>query len=54
MTFTYLHYLFNDEIEAYVKKEGIKIIKVVKKMTLGAIIHFTCEDEDVLKEIFGE
>ena len=54
MTFTYLHYLFNDKIETYVTRGDIQIIEVVKKMTLGAIVHFTCENENVLKEIFGE
>ena len=54
MTLTYIHYLFNKELEAYVKNNDIQIIEVIKKMDLGAIVRFTCDNEKVLNKIFED
>lgn len=51
MTFTYKHYLLNSEIEKY--KNDIVILSR-EQMDLGAIVVFTCDNEQVLDEIFGE
>ena len=52
MTFTYKTYLLNRDIEKY--KNDIQILEVVKKMDLGAILHFTCSNQQVLDEIFAD
>jgi hypothetical protein len=52
MTFTYKTYLLNRDIEKY--KNDIQILEVVKKMDLGAIIHYTCSNRQVLDEIFAD
>lgn len=52
MTFTYKTYLLNRDIEKY--KNDIQILEVVNKMDLGAILHFTCSNQQVLDEIFAD
>lgn len=51
MKFTYTAYLFNNELKKY--KDSIEVI-AIKKMDLGAIVTFHCNDARVLDEIFGE
>lgn len=52
MTFTYKTYLLNRDIEKY--KNDIQILEVVYKGDLGAILLFTCSNEQVLDEIFAD
>ena len=52
MTFTYKTYLLNKDIEKY--QNDIQILEVVYKGDLGTILHFTCSNQQVLDEIFGE
>lgn len=52
MTFTYKTYLFYRDIEKY--KNDIQILEVVRKHDLGAVVHFTCSNQQVLDEIFAD
>lgn len=52
MTFTYKTYLLNKDLVKY--QNDIQILEVVKKMDLGAIVRFTCSNEQILDEIFAE
>lgn len=52
MTFTYTHYMFNRDLERRITNNEITVIAIVR-MDLGCIVHFTCENEEVLHEIFG-
>ena len=52
MTFTYKTYLFYRDIEKY--QNDIQILEVVCEMDLGAILHFTCSNQQVLDEIFAD
>ena len=51
MKFTYKAYLLKKDIEKY--KNDIEII-TEKKMDLGSIVTFHCENAKVLDEIFSE
>lgn len=51
MKFTYKTYLLNNDIEKY--KNDIEII-AMRKMDLGAIVTFHCNNPKVLDEIFDE
>lgn len=52
MTFTYKTYLLNRDIEKY--KNDIQILEIIHKGDLGAILHFTCSNQQVLDEIFAD
>ena len=52
MTFTYKHYFFTEDLKRKIDNKQIKVVEVVKKMDLGSIVIFTCEDEKIINEIF--
>ena len=51
MRFTYKCYLFKGELKKY--KNDIEIIEE-KKMSLGSIVTFYCDNKNILDEIFCE
>ena len=51
MTYTYTIYMLNADIAK--NSKNINIIKR-EQMDMGAVITFTCEDEELVAEIFAE
>lgn len=52
MTFTYKTYLLNKDLVKY--QNDIQILEVAYKGDLGAIVRFSCSNQQVLDEIFAE